>query len=191
MLAVYIIASIQFLVQETRSLASLGRMSYSEKLNYLDKQYYKNYFYKYYVWLNDLLPKDVSFSILYDGKTDSNVYGRYTHKLDYYFYPRHVLFSGIEEDVARPPEHWPPKERLKNFKYGVAVFVLNTGNVDFKLNGKIKYVVLNGSRYYLVAAADEKGLLLNGSFLRSKKYTDNITRAFRELYGINIDKAAF
>jgi hypothetical protein len=191
MLVIYAIASLQFLVQEVKYLSSVGRKPYGERLDYLDKQYYKNYFYKYYDWINKLLPNDVLFSIYSNEKTDYNVYVRYAHKFDYYFYPRHVMFSGIEEDIARPPKHWPAKERLKYFKYSDAVFVLNTGDAGFKHDGKFKYVVLNGRRYYLVAAIDDKGLLLNRSLLRRKKGMDNIARAFRQLYGVGIDKAAF
>lgn len=191
MLVIYLIASIQFLVPETKYLMSVGRMPDGEKLNYLDKQYYKHYFYKYYVWLVDLLPNDVTFSILYNGKIDQNVYFRYTHKFDYYFYPRHVMFKGIEDDVSKPPRHWPTKERSKYFQYADAVFVLNTGEADLKRYGKLKYATLNGRRYYLVAATDDKGLLFDRSLLRRRTDMDKIARAFRELYGMGMDKAAF
>jgi hypothetical protein len=190
MLVIYMIASIQFLFKETIILMDIGKMSYSQKLDKLDKHYYKNYFYRYYEWLNELLPKDQSFSIFYGQKVNPDVYQRYVHKLDYYFYPRHVMFSGIEEDIAKPP-HRPPKERLMYFKYSPAVFVLNTENIDFKRNGRIEYTFLNSRKYYLVAALDNKGLLMDTSLLRKIKGLENIDRAFSKLYGISIKKAVF
>jgi hypothetical protein len=191
MLVVYAIASIQFLAQEVKYLAAVGPMSYSDKLTYLDKQYYRNSFYEYYDWLDNLLPKDTSFSILFNEKTDFSVYVRYAHKFDYYMYPRHVMFTGIEQDVAAPPLHWPTKDRLKDFIYSDAVFALSIKDVGFKQIGKLKYVILNSRRYYLVAVKDGKGLLLNKSLIGRKKDMDNIAAAFKTLYGADINKAVF
>ena len=191
MLVVYAIASIQFLAQEIKYLIKVAPMTYSDKLTYLDKQYYRNSFYEYYAWLNNLLPKDTSFSILYNEKTDFSVYVRYSHKFDYYMYPRHVMFTGIEQDVAAPPLHWPSSDRLKYFIYSDAVFVLNMKDAGFKHAGRLKYLVLNGHRYYLVAVKDDKGLLLNKSLLGRKKDMENIAISFRSLYSMDIKKADF
>lgn len=192
MFAIYIIASIQFLINETRYLMTIGRMSYGEKLNYLDKEYYRNYFYKYYVWLDVLLPKNVSFSILHTDKTDYGLYQRYAHKFDYYFFPRHVLFRGIEEDIAVLPSRWPLN---KSIIYSDVVFILNTKDIKFRSMNKIKYVLLNDKKYYYVAETDNKGLLIERSFIKNtvlkQKEWDNTKKAFQELYDINMDKAVF
>ncbi len=192
MLVIYIIASVQFLFKETKFLASISRMSYSEKLNYLDNQYYRNVFYKYYAWINGLLPKDFSFSIYYNEKAKETPYNKYLHRLDYYLYPRYVLFAASEEDLAQPPTHWP---HYRSIRYSEAVIILNTEKVDFKTKDKIKYVALNNRRYYCVAKMDNKGLLLERSFIINtvlkKKGWNNVARAFRGLYGIDIDKAVF
>jgi hypothetical protein len=191
MLIVYAIASIQFLAQEIKYLAKVAPMTYSDKLTYLDKQYYRNSFYEYFDWLDNLLPKDTSFSLLFNEKTDFSVYVRYAHKFDYYLYPRHVMFTGIEQDVAAPPLHWPTKDRLKHFIYSDAVFTLKIKDVDFKQASRLKYIILNGRRYYLVAVKDDKGLLLNKSLLVRKNDMENIAVSFKSLYGIDITKAVF
>lgn len=192
MLIIYVIASLQFLIKETKFLASIGRMSYSEKLDYLDKQYYRNVFHKYYVWIDGLLPKDLSFSIYYNEKAKETPYMKYLHRLDYYLYPRYVLFAASEEDLMQTPTHWP---HYKSIRYSDAVLILNTEKVDFKKRDKIKYVVLNNRKYYCVAKIDNKGLLLERSFIVNKvlkeKGWDNIARAFKGLYGIDMDKAVF
>jgi hypothetical protein len=192
MLVIYIIASVQFLARETKTLMNLSGMSYAEKLNYLDKQYYRNVFYKYYVWIDDLLPKDLSFSIYYNKKAKLTPYVKYAHKFNYYLYPRHILYAGTEEDIAQPPTHWP---RYKFIRYSDAIFILNTEKVDFKMKDGIKYVVLNKQKYYCFAKIDNKGLLLERSFIINtalkKKGWNNAIRAFKELYGKDPDKVAF
>lgn len=192
MLAVYAIAAVQFLASDVPWLTRIGKMSYADRLNALDKQYYKDEFYKYYLWLDALLPKDISFSILYNEKTDIGKYQRTTHKLNYYFYPRHVLFKGIEKDMARTLSFSP---YVKNIKYPEVVYIMNTKVVDFRSRNAIKYVELNDKPYYLVARIDNKGLLIERSFIKNRVLNDrdwkNVPEAFKELYGTNMHKVVF
>lgn len=190
MFVIYAIASLQFLVNETGYIAKLFPMTYGQKLDYLDKLYYKNYFYRYYEWLNDLLPKDVTFSILRNEKTDHGLYQRYTHKLDYYFYPRYVRYDGVIQYVAKYYGRWPDKGSII---YTDAVLIIKTGDAGLKTANKIKYTFLNGRKYILVAQMDDKGLLLERLFIKDLKRPDraNIARAFKSLYGVDIEKAVF
>lgn len=193
MLAVYLISAAQFLIAETNSLVRLAGKSYADKLDYLDTIYYKRSFYEHYLWLNGLLPVSVTFSILYNDNTDRAVgYPRWVHKFDYYFYPRYVLLEGAVNDIARTRSHFP---FVSNLRYSDVVFVLSIRYADLRQEGRLKYIFLNGRKFYLVAANGDKGLLLERSLIKKAalKGDDwaNVRREFRKLYGIDMNKAVF
>jgi hypothetical protein len=189
---IYIIASLQFFVKEISDLSKLAAKTYTEKLDYLDKQYYKDYFQRYYVWLNDILPKDMSFSIYHNEKISLKVYSRYTHKLNYYFYPRHVLFNGVEKEVADNDSHFPMNNKLN---YSEVVLVLKNRDIPLLSNGRLKYIMLNGKQYYYVAEKEDKGLLIERSFIKKNVVNNNewnaLQDAFKELYGAKMDTVTF
>jgi hypothetical protein len=170
----------------------MAAKTYGDKLDYLDKQYYKDYFYGYYVWLNDILPKDVSFSIYHNEKMNMKVYSRYVHKLDYYFYPRHVLFNGVEKEVAELDSHFPKDGKLN---YSEVVLVIKNKDIPLKSNGGLKYIILNGKQYYYVAEKEDKGLLIERSFIKNKVIRNidwsALRDAFKEFYLVKMDKAVF
>ena len=192
MFAIYAIGSLQFLIKEVADLMHIGGMSYGLKLDYLDKQYYRNEFYKYYDWLNGLLPNDVPFSMFYNDKTDIGVYQRMDHKLDYYFYPRYILHKGIEKDIARTLSYLP---HIKDQIYPEVVYVMDMKAVTFTNAGGLKHLSIKGKKYFLIAAKDNKGLLIERGYLKRsvQDHTawNNTAKAFRDLYGKDLNKAVF
>jgi hypothetical protein len=195
--AIYFIYSVQFIVSSTSDLVNMSRMSYSQKLDALDFNYYhKNVFYRYYVWLNELLPKDTSFSIYFNGSV-SDIYFRYERRLSYYFYPKHILpgekallgYEGTNDWLLRGVDS------IKDIKYSDLVFVLKNNSMNYQRHGRLKYVLLNHTPYYLVALLDDKGLLAKRSFILSdiliKNDYQNLRDKFKELYGANMKGVHF
>jgi hypothetical protein len=196
MLAVYMIYFVQFILSASKELLTLGRLPYAQRLDLLDKEYYRNTFYGYYAWLDTLLPSGHSFSILFDGSVD-DIYLRYERKLNYYLYPRYVLpgekkLLGYADKNVR---FLRGTSDIKDLRYSDLVLALKNKNIHFRSKGGLKYIVLNNKSYYLVSVLDNKGLLAERSFIRNdvRKNNEwaNLRSEFKKLYGIDMTKAAF
>lgn len=191
MLFIYCVSAIQFTVNESKVLIGLSRMSYAQKVDCLDKPYYRNIYYKYYLWLNSILPNDRSFSILYDSSS-KNIHTRYLRKLNYYFYPRHVLLDGVDYYAY----HTKSTELLKGTVYSDFVLALKTGNLRYSGYNGIKFIYLNGNRFYLMAQNDDKGVFIKASFINKAIKKDltkfeKLNREFEKLYRVPIEKVKF
>ncbi len=191
MLFIYCVSAIQFTVKESKVLIDLSRMSYAQKIDYLDKPYYRNIYYKYYLWLNGIIPNDRSFSILYDSSS-KDIHTRYLRKLNYYFYPRHVLLNGVDYYAY----HKKSTELLKGTVYSDFVLALKTGSIRYSGYNAIKFIHLNGKRFYLMAQNDDKGLFVKSSFVDNEIKKDltkfeRLNREFKKLYGVPIEKVKF
>jgi hypothetical protein len=170
-------------------------MPYPQRVDYLDDSYYHKVFYKYYAWLDSMLPPDRSFSILF-GPSASNDYLRYERKMNYYFYPRYVL-PGEKELFGYAGNVGSLKgvNDIKSIRYSDMVLILKNAEVPYKRNGRLKYIHLNGKIYYLVSVLDNKGLLAVRSFIysdiRKNKEWAVLRNEFRKLYGINMAGVPF
>ena len=197
MLFIYFIYCLQFIAGSTGELLTLIKMPYPQKVDFLDNSYYHhNVFYRYYAWLDRMLPAGKSFSILYDEHV-ADVYTRYERKLNYYFYPRYVL-PGEKElfgYAGKNVRFLKEANNIKDIKYSDLVLTLKNGEVPYKRNGKLKYIRLNNKLYYLVSVLDDKGLLAERSFIysdiRKNKEWAVLRNEFRKLYGINMAGADF
>jgi hypothetical protein len=196
MLAIYIFYCIQFIASSSSELLTLIKMPYPQRVDLLDDSYYHKVFYRYYAWLDPLLPHGKSFSILYDEPV-ADIYLRYERKLNYYLYPRYVLpgekilFGYADKNVR----FLKGVSDIKDLKYSELVLSLKNTAVNYKTNGVLKYIVLNNKPYYLVSVLDNKGLLAERSFIYSdiRKNTGwaNLRGEFRKLYGINMAEVKF
>ena len=191
MLFIYCISAIQFTVRESQVLMDLSRMTYAQKIDHLDKPYYRNIYYKYYLWLHSIIPKDMSFSILYDDSS-ANIHTRYLRKLNYYFYPRHVLLDGVDQYAY----HKKKTELLKDTVYSDFVLTLKNSNIRYSSYNGIKFTHLNGKRFYLMAQNDDKELLIKGSFIKNEIKRDltkykKLNWEFKKLYRVPIQKVRF
>jgi len=160
MLVIYIIASLQFVIRESKDLIRIYRLPYWQKADNLDSSYYKHAYYRYYVWLDYIIPKNMSFSILYNKDVEP-IYTRYERKLNYYFYPRHVLFNGVDMYAYHKKGH----VMLSSLKYPEFVLVLDKNKVKYNTREGRIYLYLNGNEYVLISVLEDKALLLRSTFL--------------------------
>jgi len=191
MLFIYCISAAQFIVQESKVLIDISRMSYGQKIDYLDKPYYRNIYYKYYLWLNSIIPNYMSFSILYDSSS-ADIHTRYLRKLNYYFYPRHVLLDGVDFYAYAKKGN----QLLKSTIYSDFVLALKNGDIRYSSHNGIKSTHLNGKRFYLMAQNDDKGILIKSSFINDEIKKDptkyrNLNVEFKKLYKLPIEKVKF
>ncbi len=196
MVLIYAIQALQFIFADSTELASLIPLSYSQKLDRLDGKYYHNYFYRYYEWLNSIIPPTCSFSMLLDRSNETS-FLRYGHKFNYYLYPRYVLpgeekLFGYEKGKTT---FIKGLKDVKNVEYSDLVFILDVGKTDLSRLGNLKFTILNGKTYYLVAEFDNKGLLAERDFIQNEvlKKTNwyGLKLEFRCLYGVGMEKAVF
>jgi len=188
MLLIYMIAALQFALRESSILWQLKGLSYSEQLDSLDKSYYRQYFHRYSAWLASMLPPDKSFSIFNDG-TDCRLYDRYVRKFNYYLYPRHVLFNGVDMYAY----HNTDSKAIESIVYPEFLLSLDIQNMDLYQAGKLRFVILKGKRYYLIAQMDNKALLAQSEYLnKNLSLLPQTTRdGFEKYYGFRMKEGMF
>jgi hypothetical protein len=192
LLLIYIIGLVQLFARNITSLSQLQRMPYKDRIDFLDKQYYRNTYYKDYLWLNELLPANYSFSIFYTEKNVNEYFG-HVYRFNYYFCPRYIIFPGIEADIARTRSLEP---FIKKMEYPEIVLLLHYKDIEFSHRNKIKFATISKKYYYPVAQKGDKYLLLERNFiknivLKNRNKWQRIAAAFEELYKIRIDKGNF
>ncbi len=188
MLIIYLIGALQFVFRETKVILDLFPLSYGQKVDFLDGPFYRNVYYKYYAWLDQLLPKNRSFSILYDDAS-KEIYTRYLRKMHYYFYPRHLLLNGVDLYAY----HKKGSSLLSKMIYPEFVLALKKESVPFKNPFGIKYAVLNHRPYFAVSALDDKTLLVEKRYLLEHfpSLAGTFKAPFNSMYGIKLRKGLF
>jgi hypothetical protein len=112
------------------SMSNIGK-NYAFKQDFAEKNYMGYRVYRYYTWMNVMLPERSTLGLLV-SKDDDRSYGRYQHRLNYFMYPQYI-HDGITDALFAP--------KLSS---------LNLGNT--------KVIVLKGIIYRLKATKDDTGL---------------------------------
>lgn len=194
MLLIYAVYLIQFAASSLLELRALSGMTYPQRVDRLDRDYYHNEFYGTYAWLNSVIPQDLSFSLYFEPST-ADTYLRYERKFNYYLYPRKVLPG--EKELLGYGDSFDGRLRgtadIGRIEYSGLVVTLKNDRIRFKSSGNLKFLDLNGRRYYLVAVRDNKGLLAGKSLIDKEIVKGSgwsaLRSEFRKLYGREMSKA--